>query len=152
MTDSNKDLACWANPCATLLSHIRLQILAREVIDPVRELWTTMESPSKISWTEAMIPSKTHSFLHCLGFNFQRTQGSMDLHAQCSTHQPEMVSDNDTNTRSSLSLKNCTVNIDFEPWLLRKNPSNVDLRSLDLNTMVCHLKLLQKPPTSSQQY
>ena len=62
MTDSNKDLACWANPCATLLSHIRLQILAREVIDPVRELWTTMESPSKIAelkpWSQAKrIPS-----------------------------------------------------------------------------------------------
>ena len=99
----------------------------------------------KDSWTETMIPSKTHSFLHCLGFNLQRTQGSVDLHAQCSTHQPEMVLDNNTNTRSSLSLKNCIVNIDFKLGLLRRNPSNVGLRSLDLNTMVCHLKLLQKP-------
>ena len=92
-----------------------------------------------------MIPSKTHSFLHCLGFNLQRTQGSVNLHAQCSTHQPEMVLDNNTNTRSSLSLKNCIVNIDFKLGLLRRNPSNVGLKSLDLNTMVCHLKLLQKP-------
>ena len=82
MTKSGKVLACWANPCATLLPHsgttknkhslnlvawtkdpeIKLQILAGGVTKPVRELWTTNESPSKIAelipWSQAnSIPS-----------------------------------------------------------------------------------------------